>query len=108
ICFSQGMEVRQMSFKVGQIMTILSFLFYVFVHCSFSVNIGIDENSLWKQECFPFRQGGVQGIIQFTEAGFVMNLCGGSRFDFPNLLGVKKYTFFSFTEDVHIIRVEVK
>uniref|UniRef100_A0A3B5QPK9 Galectin n=1 Tax=Xiphophorus maculatus TaxID=8083 RepID=A0A3B5QPK9_XIPMA len=103
-----GMEVRQMSFKVGQIMTILSFLFYVFVHCSFSVNIGIDENSLAVHLNPHFNWEGWQLIIQFTEAGFVMNLCGGSRFDFPNLLGVKKYTFFSFTEDVHIIRVEVK
>lgn len=61
------------------------------------------------QDCFPFRCGEeFKILIQFTETGFVMNLCDDSTINFPNRLGAKKYTFFSFTDDVRIISIEVK
>uniref|UniRef100_A0A3B3VTJ5 Uncharacterized protein n=1 Tax=Poecilia latipinna TaxID=48699 RepID=A0A3B3VTJ5_9TELE len=115
--FSQDMEVRQISFKVGQI---LMPRLHKMQDTKFSVNIGLDENDL-ETRLLPFPSGrGVQGvrrdlftyfflgvnpifllilhslfllqiIIQFTEAGFVMDLCGGSTFDFPARLGAKKY-----------------
>uniref|UniRef100_A0A3B3YWL9 Galectin n=1 Tax=Poecilia mexicana TaxID=48701 RepID=A0A3B3YWL9_9TELE len=117
---SQDMEVRQISFKVGQILMPQP---HKMQDTKFSVNTGIDENDLpvhlnprfsWEGkngvqgvrcDLFTYFSLGVnpifllilyslfllQIIIQFTEAGFVMNLCGGSTFDFPDRLGVKKY-----------------
>ncbi|XP_015253229.1 PREDICTED: beta-galactoside-binding lectin-like [Cyprinodon variegatus] len=134
---SKGMEVRNMSFKVGQTMTVTGV-------CkpeagTFAVNIGLDAENLaihlnprfnWEgkrnaivcncyrdgtwsdeqnHECFPFQQGKeFKIVIQFTQTGFMMKLCDSSTINFPNHLGANKYTFFSFTEDAHIISIEVK
>ncbi|XP_040917606.1 lectin, galactoside-binding, soluble, 2a [Toxotes jaculatrix] len=132
-----GMIVKNMSFKVGQKLTITG------VPkpdaSNFAVNIGPseeeftmhinprfnahgDENAVvcnsyqggnWCEEVreggFPFQQGEeFKIIIEFTPAEFLVTLSDGSEIHFPNRMGAEKYSFMSYEGDVHIISIEIK
>ncbi|XP_070837182.1 beta-galactoside-binding lectin-like [Chaetodon trifascialis] len=132
-----GMIVKNMSFKVGQTLTIVG------VPkpdaSNFAVNIGPDDQDItlhinprfnahgdenamvcnsyqggnWCEEVreagFPFQQGEEFKInIEFTPAEFLVKLSDGSTVHFPNRMGAEKYSFISFDGDVRIRSVEIK
>ncbi|XP_041813260.1 beta-galactoside-binding lectin-like [Chelmon rostratus] len=132
-----GMIVKNMSFKVGQTLTIVG------VPkpdaSNFAVNIGPDDQDItlhinprfnahgderavvcnsyqggnWCEEVrdggFPFQMGEEFKLaIEFTPTEFQVILSDGSTIHFPNRMGAEKYSFISFDGDVRIRSVEIK
>ncbi|XP_044036379.1 lectin, galactoside-binding, soluble, 2a [Siniperca chuatsi] len=133
----KGMIIKNMSFKVGQTLTVIG------VPkpdaSNFEVNIGPDEQEItlhinprfnahgdenvvvcnsyqggnWCEEhregSFPFLQGEeFKIIIEFTPAEFHVTLSDGSSIHFPNRIGAEKYSFISFDGDVRIRSFEIQ
>ncbi|XP_015253227.1 PREDICTED: beta-galactoside-binding lectin-like [Cyprinodon variegatus] len=133
----KGMIIKNMSFKVGQTLTIVGVAKPD--STNFAVNIGPDEQDVtmhinarfnahgdenavvcnsyeggnWCEEVrdggFPFQQGEeFKIIIEFTSAGFVVTLSDGSTINFPNRMGAEKYSVISFDGEARIHSVEIK
>nr|XP_046272173.1 beta-galactoside-binding lectin-like [Scatophagus argus] len=133
----QGMIIKNMSFKVGQIMTIVGVVKPE--ASSFAVNIGPDDQEItmhinprfnahgdvntvvcnsyqggtWCEEVregsFPFQQGEeFKILIEFTPTEFVVTLSDGSKIHFPNRIGAEKYSVINFDGDARIRSVEIK
>ncbi|XP_029364677.1 lectin, galactoside-binding, soluble, 2a isoform X1 [Echeneis naucrates] len=133
----KGMIVKNMSFKVGQTLTVVG------VPkpdaANFAINIGPDDQEItfhmnprfnahgdentvvcnsyqggcWCEEHreggFPFQQGEEFKItIEFTPTEFLVTLPDGSNIHFPNRMGAEKYSCISFEEDVRIRSIEIK
>ncbi|XP_039980317.1 lectin, galactoside-binding, soluble, 2a [Xiphias gladius] len=134
---TKGMIVKNMSIKVGKTLTVVGVPkpdathFEVNVgpnegeialHMNPRFNALGDENTVvynsyqgdtWGEEFreggFPFKQGKEFEIkIEVTPEEFLVTLPDGSKIQFPNRMGMEKYSFMSFKGDVHIISVEVK
>ncbi|XP_030592469.1 beta-galactoside-binding lectin-like [Archocentrus centrarchus] len=133
----QGMLIKNMSFKVGQTLTVLGVAKPD--AGNFQVNIGPSEDTIalhinprfnahgdtntvvcnsfeggnWCQEqredCFPFSQGEeFKMVIEFTPSEFVVTLPNDSTIRFPNRIGAEKYSFLSFDGDARIRSIEIK
>ncbi|XP_071330046.1 lectin, galactoside-binding, soluble, 2a isoform X2 [Trachinotus anak] len=131
------MIVKNMSFKVGQTLTIVGVP--KTDASDFAVNIGPneqeitfhlnprfnahgDENTVvcnsyqggnWCEEqregCFPFHQGEEFKVtIEFTPTEFLVTLSDGSNINFPNRVGAEKYSYMSFEGGVRITSIEIK
>nr|UNA06981.1 galectin-1 [Planiliza haematocheilus] len=129
--------IKNMSFKVGQTMTIVgvakpdasNFAFNIgpseeeiTMHINPRFNAHGDENTIvcnsyqggsWCEEqrecCFPFQQGEeFKIVIEFTPSEFVVTLSDGSAIHFPNRMGAEKYQFISFDGDARIRSFEIK
>ncbi|XP_028311469.1 beta-galactoside-binding lectin-like [Gouania willdenowi] len=131
------MIVKNMSFKVGQTLTVVGVP--TADSTNFAINVGPDEKDItmhinprftahgdenavvcnsfqegkWCDEHreggFPFHQGEeFKVIIEFTPAEFVVTLSDGSKIHFPNRMGAEKYSFMSFDGEVRIKSVEIK
>ncbi|XP_051905392.1 lectin, galactoside-binding, soluble, 2a [Hippocampus zosterae] len=132
-----GMVVKNMSFKVGQTLTIVgkaqpdatNFALNVgpnekdiTMHINPRFNAHGDANAVvcnsyqdgkWCEEHreggFPFQQGAEFKInILFTPAEFQVSLSDGSVIHFPNRMGAEKYSFISFTGDARVTSFEIK
>ncbi|XP_034046432.1 beta-galactoside-binding lectin-like [Thalassophryne amazonica] len=134
--FVQGMVVKNMSFKVGQTLTVIGVPNPDATN--FSLNIGPNETDIaihinprfnahgdeyvtvcnsfqggsWCEEFreggFPFKQGEKFKIaITFTPAEFHLDFSDGSQVNFPNRIGANKYNYFNFGGDVRIKSIEV-
>ncbi|XP_072298568.1 beta-galactoside-binding lectin-like [Eucyclogobius newberryi] len=132
-----GMTVKNMSFKVGQTLTLVGTAKPD--ASNFAVNIGPDEKDItmhmnprfeahgdqntlvcnsyqdgtWCEEqrvaSFPFQLGGEFKIsITFNPAEFLVVLTDGSSFTFPNRMGKEKYSVVNVDGDARITSVEVK
>ncbi|XP_042360898.1 lectin, galactoside-binding, soluble, 2a [Plectropomus leopardus] len=133
----KGMIIKNMSFKVGQHMTIVGVAKPDATN--FAVNIGPseeeitmhfnprfnahgDENTVvcnsyqggnWCEEqregVFPFHLGEeFKIVIEFTPAEFILNLSDGSTIHFPNRMGAEKYSHISFDGEARITSIEIK
>ncbi|KAK2833589.1 hypothetical protein Q5P01_017478 [Channa striata] len=133
----KGMLVQNMSFKVGQTLTIVG------VPkpdaSNFAVNIGPDENDIamhinprfsahgdentvvcnsyqggtWCEEHreggFPFQHGEEFKLtIEFTPEEFLVTLSDGSNIHFPNRIGADKYSVIKAEGDVRVRSFEIK
>ncbi|KAM4531810.1 beta-galactoside-binding lectin-like [Odontesthes bonariensis] len=134
---TKAMVINDMSFKVGQTLTLVGEVKpdaatfsinighrdqHIALHINPRFNLHGDKNTVvcnsnhggdWGEEHrerdFPFHQGKEFKIItMFTSAGFVMVLSNGCIIRFPNRLGAQKYSFFSFMGDARIKSIEVK
>ncbi|XP_051243731.1 lectin, galactoside-binding, soluble, 2a [Dicentrarchus labrax] len=132
-----GLIIKNMSFKVGQTMTIVGVAKPD--ASNFAVNVGPDEKEItmhinprfnahgdenvvvcnsyqggnWCEEHreggFPFQQGEEFKItIEFTPTEFLVTLSDGSTIHFPNRMGEEKYSFINFDGDVRIKSFEIK
>ncbi|XP_067088722.1 beta-galactoside-binding lectin-like isoform X1 [Osmerus mordax] len=132
-----NVEVRNMSFKVGQTLTITGVPNPE--AAKFAINIGHsaedialhlnprfdaegDERQVvcnsfqaenWCEEIrdggFPFNQGEEFKIsITFTKEEFLVNLTDGSEIHFPNRHGDEKYKFIFFEGEARIQGIEIK
>ncbi|XP_019744136.1 lectin, galactoside-binding, soluble, 2a [Hippocampus comes] len=132
-----GMVVKNMSFKVGQTLTIVGKA--QTDATNFALNVGPNEKDItmhinprfnahgdtnavvcnsyqdgkWCEEHreggFPFHQGEEFKInILFTPAEFQVSLSDGSVIHFPNRMGAEKYSFISFTGDARVTSIEIK
>ncbi|XP_059204609.1 beta-galactoside-binding lectin-like isoform X2 [Centropristis striata] len=133
----KGMIIKNMSFKVGQTMTLVGVPKPDATE--FAVNIGPDEQEItmhfnarfnahgdenavvcnsyqggtWCEEVrdggFPFRQGEeFKVVIEFTPTDFIVTLSDGSAINFPNRVGAEKYTHINFDGEVRITSFEIK
>ncbi|XP_029944931.1 beta-galactoside-binding lectin [Salarias fasciatus] len=133
----KGMIVKNMSFKVGQTLTVVGVP--TPDSTNFAINIGNDDQEItmhinprfnahgdentvvcnsyqggnWCEEHreggFPFRQGEeFTVIIEFTPAEFVVTLSDGSAIHFPNRIGAEKYSVLNFDGDVRITSLQIK
>ncbi|XP_043956988.1 lectin, galactoside-binding, soluble, 2a [Gambusia affinis] len=133
----KGMIIKDMSFKVGQTLTIVGVAKPDATN--FAVNIGPDEQDItmhinarfdahgdenvvvcnsyeggnWCEEVreggFPFQKGEqFKIIIEFTPAEFVVTLSDGSAIHFANRMGAEKYSVISFEGEARIQSVEIK
>ncbi|XP_029996523.1 lectin, galactoside-binding, soluble, 2a [Sphaeramia orbicularis] len=133
----KGMIVKNMSFKVGQTLTIVGTPKPD--STNFAVNLGPDEKDItmhinprfdahgdqntivcnsyqggnWCEEQreggFPFRQGEeFKMTISFTPSEFQVTWSDGSSMNFPNRIGAEKYSVVSFDGDVRITSIEIK
>uniref|UniRef100_A0A3Q3NMX5 Galectin n=1 Tax=Mastacembelus armatus TaxID=205130 RepID=A0A3Q3NMX5_9TELE len=131
------MNIQNMSFKVGQTLTIVGVPKPDATN--FAVNIGPDDKDItlhinprfnahgdenvvvcnsyqggnWCEEhrdgSFPFRQGEeFKIIIQFTPTEFLVSLSDGSQIHFPNRIGAEKYSFISIEGEARITSFEIK
>ncbi|XP_061567066.1 lectin, galactoside-binding, soluble, 2a [Cololabis saira] len=134
---AKGMIINNMSFKVGQTMTIVGVAkpdatnfevnigpneVDITMHINPRFNAHGDENAIvcnsfeggsWCEEHreggFPFQQGEEFTIlIEFTPPEFVVTLSDGSAIHFPNRMGAEKYSFFRFDGEARIRSVEIK
>ncbi|XP_029292598.1 lectin, galactoside-binding, soluble, 2a [Cottoperca gobio] len=134
---TNGMIIKNMSFKVGQTLTIVGVP--KSDATNFAVNIGPDEkditmhlnarfnahgdenamvcnsyqNGNWCEEHreggFPFVQGEeFKILIKFTPAEFLVTLSDGSEVHFPNRMGAEKYSYISFDGEVRVTGFEIK
>ncbi|XP_039909005.1 beta-galactoside-binding lectin-like [Simochromis diagramma] len=134
---NNGMFVKNMSFKVGQTMTVVGVAKPE--AGDFAVNIGPGEDRIalhlnprfnahgdsniivcnsfeggnWHQEqreqSFPFSPGKEFKIaIKFTPSEFVVTLPDGSTFRFPNRVGAEKYSALNFDGDARIRSIDIK
>uniref|UniRef100_A0A3P9MTQ6 Galectin n=1 Tax=Poecilia reticulata TaxID=8081 RepID=A0A3P9MTQ6_POERE len=134
---AQGMIIKDMSFKVGQTLTIVGVAKPDATN--FAVNIGPDEQDItmhinprfnahgdenavvcnsyeggnWCEEVreggFPFQQGEeFKIVIEFTPAEFVVTLSDGSTIHFANRIGAEKYSVISFEGEARVQSVEIK
>ncbi|XP_071375963.1 lectin, galactoside-binding, soluble, 2a [Centroberyx affinis] len=132
-----GMIVKNMSFKVGQTLTITGVPQPEATN--FAVNIGPNEKDIamhmnprfsahgdertvvcnsynegnWCEEqregVFPFNQGEeFKIVVTFTPEQFLVTLSDGSEIHFPNRLGGEKYKVISFEGEVRIRGIEIK
>ncbi|XP_071769109.1 lectin, galactoside-binding, soluble, 2a [Centroberyx gerrardi] len=132
-----GMIVKNMSFKVGQTLTITGVP--KSDATNFAVNIGPNETDIamhmnprfsahgderavvcnsyqegvWCEEHreggFPFNQGEeFKIVITFTPEQFLLTLSDGSEIHFPNRLGSEKYRVISFDGEVRIQGIQIK
>ncbi|XP_053194312.1 lectin, galactoside-binding, soluble, 2a [Scomber japonicus] len=132
-----GMVIKNMSFKVGQTLTLVGIPKPDATN--FAINIGPDEKDItfhinprfnahgdentvvcnsfqggnWCEEYreggFPFQLGEEFKItIAFTPSGFQVNLSDGSTINFPNRMGAEKYSFISFDGEVRVVSFEIK
>ncbi|XP_026218748.1 lectin, galactoside-binding, soluble, 2a [Anabas testudineus] len=133
----KGMIVKNMSFKVGQTLTIVGVSKPDATN--FAVNIGPDETEIamhinprfnahgdenavvcnsyqggkWCEEHreggFPFHQGEeFKIIIEFTPAEFLVTLSDGSKIHFPNRIGAEKYSVINIEGEARITSFEIK
>ncbi|KAF1379373.1 hypothetical protein PFLUV_G00175390 [Perca fluviatilis] len=133
----KGMIIKNMSFKVGQTLTIVGVP--KSDATNFAVNIGPDEQEIaihinprfnahgdenavvcnsyqggnWCEEHreggFPFHQGEeFKIVIEFTPTEFQVTLSDGSIIHFPNRMGAEKYSFISFDGEVRITSFDIK
>ncbi|KAG7243647.1 hypothetical protein INR49_011204, partial [Caranx melampygus] len=133
----KDMIVKNMSFKVGQTLTLVG------VPkpdaSNFSVNIGPNEQDItmhinprfdahgdqnavvcnsyeggnWCEEHreggFPFQQGQeFTFTIEFTPTEFLVTFSDGSNIHFPNRLGLEKYSCMSFEGEVRIKSIRIE
>nr|AGK83633.1 galactoside-binding lectin-like protein [Trachidermus fasciatus] len=134
---TKGMIIKNMSFKVGQTLTIVGVPKPDATN--FALNIGPDEkditmhinprfnahgdenavvcnsfqNGSWCEEYreggFPFHQGEeFKIVIVFTATEFQVTLSDGSVIHFPNRMGAEKYSYISFDGEVRITAFEIK
>ncbi|XP_010892190.1 beta-galactoside-binding lectin [Esox lucius] len=132
-----GVVIKNMSFKVGQTLTLTGVPNSDAAH--FVINVGNSENDIalhvnprfaahgdtrvvvcnsyqggnWCEEQreggFPFNQGEEFKInITFTKEQFLVALPDGSEIHFPNRQGDEKYKYFNFDSDVRITGIEIK
>ncbi|CAJ1076744.1 lectin%2C galactoside-binding, soluble, 2a [Xyrichtys novacula] len=132
-----GMIVKNMSFKVGQTLTLGGVTKPDATN--FAINIGPDEQDItmhinprfnahgdenavvcnsyqggnWCEEHreggFPFQLGAeFKLVIEFTPAEFVVTLSDGSIIHFPNRMGLEKYSFISVDGEARITSLEIK
>ncbi|XP_008327898.1 lectin, galactoside-binding, soluble, 2a [Cynoglossus semilaevis] len=132
-----GMVVKNMSFKVGQTLTIVGVAKPD--ASNFSINIGPSENEFtfhmnprfnahgdenavvcnsyeggnWCEEVrqggFPFQLGEeFKIIIEFSPEEFLVTLSDGSQIHFPNRLGAEKYSCMSYDGDARITSIQIK
>uniref|UniRef100_A0A671WLA6 Galectin n=1 Tax=Sparus aurata TaxID=8175 RepID=A0A671WLA6_SPAAU len=132
-----GMIIKNMSFKVGQTLTIVGVSKPDATN--FAVNIGPDDQDItmhfnarfnahgdenavvcnsyqggsWCEEVrdggFPFVLGEeFKLVIEFTPTEFLVNLSDGSTVHFPNRIGAEKYSVISFDGEARIKSVEIK
>uniref|UniRef100_A0A8C6WZV6 Galectin n=1 Tax=Neogobius melanostomus TaxID=47308 RepID=A0A8C6WZV6_9GOBI len=131
-----GMIVKNMSFKVGQTLTLVGTAKPEASH--FAVNIGDetditihmnprfdhegDQNTVvcnscqggsWCEEqretCFPFQQGEEFKIsITFNPSDFLVSFTDGSSFSFPNRMEKDKYSVINVDGDARITGIEIK
>ncbi|CAL1589528.1 unnamed protein product [Knipowitschia caucasica] len=133
----KGMIVKNMSFKVGQTLTLVGTTKPDATY--FVVNIGPDEKEItmhmnprfdahgdqktvvcnsyqggsWCEEqritSFPFQLGGEFTInITFNPAEFLVVLPDGSSFTFPNRMGLEKYSFINVDGDARISSIQIQ
>nr|WEU52361.1 galectin-1 [Nibea albiflora] len=133
----KGMIIKNMSFKVGQTLTVVGVAKPEATN--FALNIGPNEQDItmhmnprfnahgdenvvvcnsyqegqWCQEHreggFPFRQGEeFKIVIEFTPTEFKVTLSDGSTINFPNRMGADKYSIVSFDGDVRVRSFEIK
>ncbi|KAM6956995.1 lectin, galactoside-binding, soluble, 2a [Aplochiton taeniatus] len=131
------MLIKNMSFKVGQTLTITGVP--KSDATNFAVNIGPNEQDIalhmnprfeahgderavvcnsyqggsWCEEYreggFPFNQGEeFKFTITFTKEEFLVALPDGSEIHFPNRLGEEKYSYIGFDGEVRIQGIEIK
>ncbi|XP_068435681.1 beta-galactoside-binding lectin-like [Clinocottus analis] len=134
---SKGMTIKNMSFKVGQTLTLVgvpkpdatNFALNIgpnekdiTMHINPRFNAHGDENAVvcnsyqngsWCEEYreggFPFRQGEeFKIVIAFTATEFQVTLSDGSIIHFPNRMGAEKYSHISFDGEVRITAFEIK
>ncbi|XP_062387691.1 lectin, galactoside-binding, soluble, 2a [Sardina pilchardus] len=129
--------VRNMSFKVGQTLTITGIPNAD--STNFAINIGNSKDELalhmnprfdahgdqravvcnsyadgkWCEEHreggFPFNHGEEFKILMtFTNSEFEITLSDGSQIHFPNRLGAEKYKYMHFEGDVRLVGFEIK
>ncbi|XP_077412421.1 lectin, galactoside-binding, soluble, 2a [Vanacampus margaritifer] len=132
-----GMIVKNMSFKVGQTLTIVgkvqpdatNFALNIgpnekdiTMHINPRFNAHGDENAVicnsyqegkWCEEHreggFPFHQGEeFKVIIAFTPTEFLVTLSDGSEIHFPNRMGAEKYSFINFSGEARVTSFEIK
>ncbi|XP_056143790.1 lectin, galactoside-binding, soluble, 2a [Lampris incognitus] len=132
-----GMSIKNMSFKVGQTLTLVGVPKPDATH--FAMNIGPDEKDItmhmnprfnahgderavvcnsyqegnWCEEHreggFPFNLGEeFKFTITFSLEEFLVKFSEGSEIHFPNRMGAEKYKFISFDGGVRIISFEIK
>ncbi|XP_078806978.1 beta-galactoside-binding lectin isoform X1 [Oryzias latipes] len=137
VTIDKGMIVKNMSFKVGQTLTVVGVAKPDATN--FALNIGPneqdiafhlnprfnahgDENTVvcnsyeggcWGEEVrdggFPFQQGQEFKIrIEFRSTEFVVTLSDGSTIFFPNRMGAEKYSALSFEDEARITSIEIK
>ncbi|RVE69362.1 hypothetical protein OJAV_G00077380 [Oryzias javanicus] len=133
----KGMIIKNMSFKVGQTLTVVgvtkpdatNFVLNIgpneqdiTFHLNPRFNAHGDENTVvcnsyeggcWGQEVreggFPFQQGEEFKIgVEFRPAEFVVTLSDGSTICFPNRMSAEKYSFLSFEGEARITSIEIK
>lgn len=131
------MIVKNMSFKVGQTLTIVGVAKPE--AANFIVNIGPDETDIalhinprfnahgdenavvcnsyqggsWCEEVrqggFPFKQGEeFKMVITFTQEEFQVLLSDDSTINFPNRMGAEKYAYINVDGDARITSIEIK
>ncbi|KAM7372129.1 hypothetical protein PAMP_009322 [Pampus punctatissimus] len=132
-----GMIIKNMSFKVGQTLTIVgtpkpdatNFAMNIgpddkdiTMHINPRFNAHGDENTVvcnsfqegkWCEEHreggFPFKQGEeFKFTITFTPSEFQVHLSDSSTITFPNRIGAEKYSYISFDGDVRITSFGIK
>ncbi|XP_019958385.1 beta-galactoside-binding lectin [Paralichthys olivaceus] len=133
----KNMMIKNMSFKVGQTMTIIgvpkpdatNFALNIgptdqdiVMHINPRFNAHGDENAVvcnsyiggqWCEELreggFPFQLGEeFKIVIEFTPQEFLVTLSDGSIIHFPNRIGAEKYSFMSFEGEARIRSFEIK
>ncbi|KAM6913495.1 lectin, galactoside-binding, soluble, 2a [Lycodopsis pacificus] len=134
---NKGMIIKNMSFKVGQTLTVVgvpkpdatNFALNVgpdekeiTMHINPRFNAHGDENAVvcnsyqkgsWCEEYreggFPFHQGEeFKIIIKFTPTEFQVTLSDDSQIHFPNRMGAEKYSCFSVDGEVRVTSFEIK
>ncbi|CAI5675118.1 beta-galactoside-binding lectin isoform X2 [Oreochromis niloticus] len=111
-----GVFVKNMSFKVGQTMTVVGVTKPEAGDAHGDSNIIVCnsfEGGSWCQEqreqSFPFSLGQEFKIsIEFTPSEFVVTLQDGSTFRFPNRVGAEKYSALNFDGDARIQTIDIK
>nr|AAF61069.1 galectin [Paralichthys olivaceus] len=133
----KNMMIKNMSFKVGQTMTIIgvpkpdatNFALNIgptdqdiVMHINPRFNAHGDENAvvcnsyIGRQWCEELREGGFpfqlgeefKIVIEFTPQEFLVTLSDGSIIHFPNRIGAEKYSFMSFEGEARIRSFEIK
>ncbi|XP_029015902.1 lectin, galactoside-binding, soluble, 2a [Betta splendens] len=133
----KGVIIQNMSFKVGQTMTIVGVAKpdagdfavnigpnkeEIVLHINPRFNAHGDENTvvcnsyqggIWCEEHreggFPFSQGEeFKIIIEFTPTEFLVTLPDGSNIHFPNRMGAEKYSITNIEGDARLCSFEIK
>ncbi|KAG8007055.1 Beta-galactoside-binding lectin, partial [Nibea albiflora] len=103
---AQGMIIKNMSFKVGQTLTVVGVAKPEATKLLFREGQWCQEH---REGGFPFRQGEeFKIVIEFTPTEFKVTLSDGSTINFPNRMGADKYSIVSFDGDVRVRSFEIK